>query len=156
MQLGLETPLKVYFRIIQESKLIYITGVNIINRSFSTDLNLCPVDNTIGFPNTYQPDIKWIIRWTVRTIKLLNRPGAGRHSIGWRTILKDNPLSPKSDQHEIFPCKINSMLCKTEWLWGLRTWLHTPRLIYLIFYQLLVTTSLEMRRGNKWEFKFWS
>ena len=25
----------------------------LINRSFSTDLNLCPVDNTIGFPNTY-------------------------------------------------------------------------------------------------------
>ena len=78
----------------------------LINSSFSTDLNLCPVDNTIGFPNTYQPDINWIIRWTVRTIKLLNRPGAGRHSIGWRTILKDNPLSPKSDQHEISPCKI--------------------------------------------------
>ena len=98
----------------------------LINRSFSTDLNFCPVDNTIGFPNTYQPDIKWIIRWTVRTIKLLNRPGAGRHSIlrllywgslyrrnqvatigiGWRMILKDNPLSPKSDQHDISPCKI--------------------------------------------------
>ena len=98
----------------------------LINRSLSTDLNLCPVDNTTGFPNTYQPDIKWIIRWTVRTIKLLNRPGAGRHSIlcllywgslfrrnqvakiaiGWRTILKDNPLSPKSDQHKISPCKI--------------------------------------------------
>ena len=30
----------------------------LINRSFSTGLNLCPVDNTIGFPNTYQPDIK--------------------------------------------------------------------------------------------------
>ena len=53
----------------------------LINRSFSTGLNLCPLDNTIGFPNTYQPDIKWIIRWTARTIKLLNRPGAGRHSI---------------------------------------------------------------------------
>ena len=78
----------------------------LINSSFSTDLNLCPVDKTTGFPNTYQPDINWIIRWTVRTIKLLNRPGAGRHSIGWRTILKDNPLSPKSDQHEISPCKI--------------------------------------------------
>ena len=50
----------------------------LINRSFSTGLNLCPVDNTIGFPNTYQPDINWIIRWTVRTINLLNLPGAGR------------------------------------------------------------------------------
>ena len=50
----------------------------LINRSFSTDLNLCPVDNTIGFPNTYQPNINWIIRWTVRTINLLNLPGAGR------------------------------------------------------------------------------
>ena len=50
----------------------------LINRSFSTDLNFCPVDNTIGFPNTYQPDINWIIRWTVRTINLLNLPGAGR------------------------------------------------------------------------------
>ena len=50
----------------------------LINRSFSTDLNLCPVDNTIGFPNTYQPDVNWIIRWTVRTINLLNLPGAGR------------------------------------------------------------------------------
>ena len=98
----------------------------LINSSFSTDLNLCPVDNTTGFPNTYQPDINWIIRWTVRTINLLNLPGAGRQSIlcllywgslfrrnqvatiaiGWRTILKDNPLSPKSDQHEISPCKI--------------------------------------------------
>ena len=49
------------------------------------------------------------------------------------------------------------MLCKTEWLWGLRTWLHTPRLIYLIFYLLLATTSVGNKQGyNKWEFKFWS
>ena len=66
----------------------------LINRSFSTDLNLCPADNTIAFPNTYQPDIKWIIRKTVRTIKLLNRPGAGRHSIlrllYWGSLFRRN------------------------------------------------------------------
>ena len=134
----------------------------LINRSFSTDLNLCPVDNTIGFP----------IRWTVRTINLLNLPGAGRQSIlcllywgslfrrhqvatiaiGWRTILKDNPLSPKSDQNEISPCKIQCFVKQSGYEdYGYD---HT-RLIYLIFYQLLVTTSVEMSGGNKWEFKFW-
>ena len=122
----------------------------LINRSFSTGLNLCPVDNTIGFPNTYQPDIKWIIRWTVRTIKLLNRPGAedirfcvfyiealyseeikvATIAIGWRTILKDNPLSPKSDQHEISPCKIQCFV--KQWLWGLRTWSHKINLFDIL------------------------
>ena len=66
----------------------------LINRSFSTDLNFCPMDNTTSFPNTYQPDIKWIIRWTVRTIKLLNRPRAGRHSIlrllYWGSLFRRN------------------------------------------------------------------
>ena len=73
----------------------------LINRSFSTGLNLCPVDNTIGFPNTYQPDIKWIIRWTARTINLLNRPGAGRHSIlrllYWGPLFRRN--QSRDDRH---------------------------------------------------------
>ena len=131
----------------------------LINRSFSTGLNLCPVDNTIGFPNTYQPDIKWIIRWTARTIKLLNRPGAedirfcvfyieafyseeikvATIAIGWRTILQDNPLSPKSDQHEISPCKIQCFVKQS----GYEDYGHDhTRLTYLIFYQLLATTSV--------------
>ena len=36
-------------------------------------------------------------------------------------ILFLNPLSPKSDQHQIFSLVI-SILCKTEWSWELWTW----------------------------------
>ena len=34
-------------------------------------------------------------------------------AIGWRTILKGNPLSPKSDQHEISPCQIQCFVKKS-------------------------------------------
>ena len=36
------------------------------------------------------------------------------------TVHGFNPLSPKSDQHQISPCTINA--CKTEWSWELRKW----------------------------------
>ena len=35
-----------------------------------------------------------------------------------------NPLSPKSDQHQISPCNTVAMLCKTECSWELRTSSH--------------------------------
>ena len=84
--------------------------------------------------------------------------------VNWTKPGKDFIVSTNKTSHKAHTKNIpwnfslsNSVLCKTEWFWGLRTWLHTPRLIYLIFYLLLATTSVGNKQGyNKWEFKFWS
>ena len=50
-------------------------------------------------------------------------------AIGWRTILKINPLGPESDQHEISPCKIQCFVKQS----GYEDYGHDhTRLIYLI------------------------
>ena len=52
-----------------------------------------------------------------------------------------NPLSPKSDQHQILP--VISMLCKTEWLWKLWTWSHKMNVL------VILSTSLH-HISRKW------
>ena len=42
-----------------------------------------------------------------------------------------NPLSPKSDQHQISPCNINAQ-CQTEWSWELRRWTHKMNLLDIL------------------------
>ena len=57
--------------------------------------------------------------------KRLN-PFRGRDNRYFLKLKCINPLSPKSDQHQISP--LISMLCKTEWSWELRTWSHKMNL----------------------------
>ena len=79
----------------------------------------------------------------------------GPHPKGKQALRRKivNPLSPKGDQHPISPCNINAlqnrvvmritdMMTQDEFAW-----------YFITFSPLLL---LEMNRGNKWEFKFWS
>ena len=62
-------------------------------------------------------------RWLLCFNKDLTRK---EHYVLIKTMV--NPLSPKSDQHEISPYNVNAL--ETEWSWELRTWSGKMNLIY--------------------------
>ena len=69
------------------------------------------------------------------------------------TKSKLNPLSPKSDQHEISPHNINALenivIVRIEYM------IREDESINLIFHQILPNTSIHMYRDSKWESQFW-
>ena len=64
-----------------------------------------------------------------------------------------NPLSNKTDQHQISPCNINALKNKVVMrITDMIT--HDEFACYFITFSPLLLW--EMKRDNKWEFKFWS
>ena len=58
-------------------------------------INLYPVDNTIGFPNTYPLHIRWFI-WWIALFNVLTEPGPGQYGSHLFTRLRTNRIKAMS------------------------------------------------------------